>query len=80
MSYKSRNKPITDFLMSKGAGDPLQRNVRGFLPHEMNHKRLVEVAEGNDNDPDYLFVIKSSRTEFQEFILLQCKEIGLAVK
>ena len=44
----------------------MERNFRGLLPPEMNHKKINEIndAQGFDYEPDYLIVVKSNRSAF----------------
>lgn len=65
-AYKRVNKEIQDLLVRNKIGDDSLRNKRGFLPVEMNHKKLLQVE--TDNEPDYLIVLKSKRIEYASFL------------
>lgn len=51
------------------------RNNRGFLPDQMCHRKIYD--DTVYNDPDYMFVVKTSRCAF---FVNQLEELGLQVK
>ena len=50
----------------------LYRNKRGLLPIEMSHNSTEE-----ENEPDYLFVVKADRADF---LIKQLEKVKLTVK
>ena len=75
LANKGMHKDIQKLLADHGIGSKAERNHRGLLPCEINHKKINE--EDVDSEPDYLIVVKKNRAAF---LINQLVELNLTVK
>lgn len=62
-AFRVDSKEIKEELMNHKVGSDQRRNFRALLPENMCHK--TKFGE-EDNEPDYVFVVKTARADFFE--------------
>lgn len=61
LAHKRVHRDVALELEKHGLGAAGDRNMRGLLPIQMNHKKIAEVEIEVDLEPDYVFVVSRIR-------------------